>query len=92
MLEATVIKSIVVQDEKDGKTVLMGVAEYFDDAINFKIKYDWETLDYEWFVKELRDTLAKGFDIPVKRVDTKEAVLLQKMKQYAEWNKVSGNE
>lgn len=87
MLEANIVKSVVVQDEKDGKTVLMGVAEYYDDAINFKVKYDWESLDYEWFIKELREKIAEGFALPLKRVDIKEAVLLQKMKQYAEWNK-----
>ena len=92
MLEANIVKSVIVQDEKDGKTVLMGVAEYYDDAINFKVKYDWESLDYEWFIKELREKIAEGFDLPLKRVDIKEAVLLQKMKQYAEWNKVSKNE
>jgi hypothetical protein len=92
MLEANIVKSVIVQDEKDGKTVLMGVAEYYDDAINFKVKYDWESLDYEWFIKELREKIAEGFDLPLKRVDIKEAVLLQKMKQYAEWNKASKNE
>ena len=89
MLEANIVKSVIVQDEKDGKTVLMGVAEYYDDAINFRVKYDWESLDYEWFIKELREKIAEGFGLPLKRVDIKEAVLLQKMKQYAEWNRGS---
>lgn len=87
MLEAQITKSVVVADEKDGKTVLMGVAEYFGDCINFKVKYDWDTLDYDWFVKELKETIARDFDLPVKRVDIREVELLQKMKQYSEWNR-----
>lgn len=85
MLEARVTKSIVVQDEKTGGTVLMGVAEYCDEKINFKVAYDWRTLDHEGFLTDLRETLAEGFDLPVYRVQLEHS-LLTKMRQYAEWN------
>ena len=82
MLEATIVKAVVVQDEKTFKTKLMGVAEYFDDYINFTAEYDWETLDLEGFLSDLREKLAEGFDLPVHRVDLKDRQLLGKMEQY----------
>ena len=89
MLEATITKAVVLEDEKDGKTVLMGVAEYFGECLNFKVKYEWDTLDKDWFLKELRETIAKEFDLAVKQVDVKAASLFQKMQQYHIWNKES---
>lgn len=81
MLEARVIKAAVLQDEKTGGTVLMGVAAYCDDQINFKVAYDWETLDREGFIKDLREKLAEDFDVPVYWVDVRESNLLDKMAQ-----------
>lgn len=82
MLEASIIKAVVVQDEKTFKTKLMGVAQYFEDYINFQAEFDWETLDLEGFLSDLREKLAEGFDIPVNRVDLKDRQLLGKMEQY----------
>ena len=87
MLEGNIIKSVVLQDEKTGGTVLLGVAKYFDNQVNFKVPYEWETLDYAWFVKELREVLARDLDITVKQMDIGEARLLEKMKKFHEWNK-----
>lgn len=87
MLEGNITKSVVLADEKTGKTVLMGVAEYYGNKVNFKLTYDWDTLDYEWFAKELRETLARDLDITVKQMDIGERRLFEKMKAYHEWNK-----
>jgi hypothetical protein len=87
MLEGNITKSVVLQDEKHGGTVLMGVAEYFGNKVNFKVPYDWDTLDIDWFCKELRETLARDLDITVKQMDIGEKSLLQKMREYSEWNK-----
>lgn len=89
MLEATITKAVVLEDEKDGKTVLMGVAEYFGECLNFKVKYEWDTLDKAWFLKELRETIAREFDLTVKQVDIRPSNLFQKMQQYHVWNKES---
>lgn len=82
MLEATITKAVVVQDEKTFKTKLMGVAEYFDEYVNFTCEFDWETLDMKGFLNDLREKLAEEFDIPPNRVDLKDRQLLGKMEQY----------
>lgn len=82
MLEASIIKAVVVQDEKTLKTKLLGVAQYFEDYINFTCEFDWETLDLHVFLSDLREKLAEGFEIPVNRVDLKDRQLLGKMEQY----------
>jgi len=87
VLEAQITKAVVVQDDKTGGTVLLAVAEYFGEVVNVKVPYNWDTLDIGWFVEELRDKLAKDFDIPVNRVDIKERQLLGKMREYSEFNK-----
>jgi hypothetical protein len=61
----------------------MGVAEFFDESVNFKVKYDWETLDRDGFVKDLRGQLAKDFDLPSYRIDVNEKKLLDKMCLYS---------
>ena len=86
MLEGHITKSHILEDKKGG-TVLLGVAEYYDSKVNFTVPFDWDTLDKEWFVKELRDTLACDLDITVKQMDISPDRLLAKMKQYHEWNK-----
>lgn len=87
MLEAQITKTAILEDQKTGKTNLLGVAEYFGDCINFKMEYDWDTLDVPWFLNELKEVLAQGFDLPLKRVDIREPELLGKMKKYSEWHK-----
>jgi hypothetical protein len=87
LLEGNIVKSVILQDQNTGGTVLLGVAQYFDNQVNFKIPYDWDNLDVEWFVKELRDTLARDLDIEVKQMDISERRLLEKMKSYSAWMK-----
>jgi hypothetical protein len=87
MLEGRISKAVVVNNEKTGGTVLMGVAEFFDNRVNFKVEYDWDTLDYKWFAGELREKLAMDLDIAVSHMDIDEARLFSMMKQYHEWNK-----
>lgn len=82
MLEARITITTVVQDEKTNGTVLFGVAERFDDAVNFRVPYDWETLDKEGFLEDLREKLAQDFDVPVYYVDIQADKLLRKMEEY----------
>lgn len=87
MLEGKITNSIILSNDTTGETTLMGVAQYFDNKVNFKVPYDWESLDVDWFLKELRDTLARDLDITVKQMDIGEHALIHKMKQYHIWNK-----
>ena len=89
MLEGKITKVAILQDKETNGTVLLGVAEYFNRKVNFKVPYNWEDLDYEWFTKELREVLARDLDITVKQMDLSEGRLLAKMKEYAMWNKDS---
>ena len=91
MVEATITKATVVQDEKTLKPVLMGVAQYGDDFVNFKMEYDWESLDIPWFLEELRDNLAQAFDIPVYRVDIQKNKLLKRMELGYKWLQAGSN-
>lgn len=80
MLEATITKAVVVHKGKN--PTLMGVAEYYGEMMNFKVNYDWDILEVDNFVKDLRDKIAEGFEIPVYCVDIREDWLLDKMKHY----------
>lgn len=80
MLEARITKAVVVH--KGLVPHLMGVAEYYDEMVNFTCKYDWENLDTLGFLADLREQLAKDFDLPVYRVDIREGHLLQLMKSH----------
>jgi len=87
MLEASIIKCSILQDQKTNGTVVMGVAQYGEDMINFKAAYDWETLDKDGFIEDLRQQIAEGFDLPVYRVDVRSKMLLDKMCHYGVANK-----
>lgn len=87
MLEARITKAVVVQDEKTGKAVLMAVAEYYGDMVNIKAAFDWETLDQAGFIEDLKDSLAKDFDLPSYRIDVQEDKLLAKMEEYYKYMK-----
>jgi hypothetical protein len=52
--EGTITRAVVVED-KVGGTVLMGVAEYRDMVCNFRVPFDWDTLDYDGFLEDLKD-------------------------------------
>lgn len=80
MLEARVSKVVVVL--KDGKTSLMGVAEYYGDLVNFKVDYDYETLDIKGFLDDLREKLAEDFGLPVYRIDVNPEMIAGKLDQH----------
>ena len=86
MLEGNIVRSAILKDDKTGGTVLMGVAQYYDNKVNFKVPYDWKSLDLDWFTKELREVLARDLDITVKQMDIGEKRLLEKMRQFSDWN------
>jgi len=92
MLEARVTKCVVVEDNQ-GRPNVMGVAEYYDHKVNFKAVFDWDTLDKEGFIEDLRDSLAKQFELPVYRVDVRKGQVLRAMAEYSllqkRWNQGS---
>ncbi len=79
MLEARITKAVVAHNEKL-ETTLMAVAEYYGEALNIKVKYEWEHLDHDGFISDLRETIAEEFDLPVYHVDVQADKLLKKMK------------
>jgi hypothetical protein len=83
MVEATVTRAIVMQDEVTKEPVLMGVCQYQDEHINFRVPFSKEEEEYDEVIKALRDKLAEDFQLPVYRVDVKEEMLLKRMKYYA---------
>lgn len=91
MLVAQIDKVGIVQDQKTSGTVLVGVASYYEDKVNFKVPYDWDTLDIDWFTKTLKEKLAEDFNLPPYRVDIKERQLLEKMEKFSRWYKQEGN-
>lgn len=88
MLEGRITKAVVVQDKTGLGTVLMGVAEFYEDQVNFQVRYDWETLDRDGFIHDLREKLAEDLDITVKQMNVYPALLLEKMRQGYEQFKV----
>lgn len=83
MVEATVMKAVVMQDENTKEPVLLGVCQYQDEIVNFRVPFSSEEDEYDEVIKALRDKLAEDFDLPVYRVDVKMDLLLKRMKYYA---------
>jgi len=69
MLEARLTKTKIMSE--NGGTLLVGVVEYGDERMNFKVPYDWNEIDEarEAFSLAIRDKIAYTFDIPVYHVD-----------------------
>lgn len=84
MLEARIARCTVVQDQKSDKLVLVGVAEFFEDRVNFKAEYDWETMDKEQFIQDLREKLAEEFAVSASWVDVQPEKLLERMRIFHE--------
>lgn len=80
MLEAEVTAIAVVPEK--GKTVLLGRAEYYGEYVNFKAPYDWETLDIAGFLEDLREQLAKDFELPTYRIALPEKDLIERMRTW----------
>jgi hypothetical protein len=83
MVEATVTRAVVIQDEITKEPVLLGVCQYQTETINFRVPFSSEENEYDEVVKALRDKLAEDFQLPVYRVDVKTDLLLKRMKYYA---------
>lgn len=81
MLKARLTKAIVAYDDQM-RTTLMAVAEYKDDALNIKVPYDWTVLDQDGFILDLKDQIAKDFDIAVANVEIPINKLLSKMELF----------
>jgi hypothetical protein len=67
-----------------GKVQLLAVAEMKDggdtEMANIQITYDWDELDQDKFVIELREKLAEDFDVAPGQVDISESHLLETMR------------
>lgn len=77
MIEA-VISKMAIQPEK-GKTIMFAVAEYGTDMMNIRVGFDFDSMDKDLFIEELRDTIAREFGIPVYHVHLQPEVILGKM-------------
>lgn len=82
MLEARLTK-VAVMPEK-GATYLCGVAEYGSEMLNIKAKFDFNKMDHQAFLQELRERIAEEFDVPVYHVVMQNDVVLGKMMMWAE--------
>ena len=80
--QGTITRAVVIQDDKTGGTVLLGVAEYKDMACNFRVPFDWLTLDYDGFIKDLKEKLAQDLDCPASKFYLPRNMLFDRMSYY----------
>lgn len=84
MVEAALTKAKVIHD-KTFNPIFVGVAEYDDEALNIKIKFDWDSFEPEDFANGLRQQIAKDFDLETKFVDIRRKELTE-MLAVSYWN------
>lgn len=84
MVEATLTKAKVTHD-KTFNPIFVGIAEYDDEALNIKIKFDWDSFEPEDFANGLRQQIAKDFDLETKFVDIRRKELTE-MLAVSYWN------
>jgi len=78
MLTAKITKTAV--DLHADKTYLIGVAEYYDEALNFRVAFNQEDLDeHDEFIDRLRDKIAEEFGIHTYQVEIDRFKILDKM-------------
>lgn len=82
MIEAR-IEKIAIMPEK-AQTIFYGVASYGSDMMNIRVSFDFDTMDHKLFLEELRDTIAREYDIPVYHVVLDDDVILGKMMMWTE--------
>lgn len=88
MLEARLSRMAVMPEK--GALFFCGVAEYGEEMLNVKVKFDFENMDHKLFLEELRDTIAREFQIPVYHVVMNNDVVLGKMLAWHERFKALG--
>lgn len=82
MLEARVTKAII--EPHNGNLYVLGVAEYYDDMVNFRIKFTMDDIVHaDEFFQDIKEQLAQEFDIPSYRVDMNKDMILEKMIYWA---------
>lgn len=83
MLEARVVKTGIMRTEDD-ETLLVGVAMYGDESVNFKVPYEWEEISEatEAFSMALRDKIAEVFDLTLYHVDMADDEFIHKMREF----------
>ncbi len=88
MIEARLVKTRILGDGIGG-TLLVGVAEYEDEALNFKVPYEWEEVNEspEAFSLAIRDKIAEEFDIPINYVDMRDDNFIKEMRTFDMMNK-----
>ena len=82
MIEATIDK-IAIQPEK-AKTIFYAVASYGTDMMNIRVSFDFDSMDKDLFIEELRDTIAKEYGISVYHVHLQPEVILGKMMMWTD--------
>ena len=82
MLEARMTKCAV--QPENGNTVLMAKFERFGDEIGVRVAFDWTILDRRIFLEDLRNSVAREFDIPTYHVDIDENHLFKRMETWTQ--------
>lgn len=75
-MRAEITKAAII---KDKGTTLLAVAETENDAINIKVKYDFNNLDIVGFFKDLREKIAHDLEVPVSKVNIHKDLLEEKI-------------
>lgn len=82
MLEATMTKCVV--QPVNGDTVLFAKFERFGDEVGIKVAFDWTILNRSEFLQDLKESVAKAFDVPVHYIDINETKLFERMEKWTE--------
>lgn len=82
MLEATMTKCVV--QPVNGDTVLFAKFERFGDEVGIRAAFDWTIMDRQAFLSDLKEQVAKAFDVPVRYIDIDENRLWNRMETWTD--------
>jgi hypothetical protein len=82
MIEARMDKIAIMPEQ--AQTILYGVVSYGSDMMNIRVPFKFDEMNHKEFLEELRDTIAKEYDIPVYHVVLDDNVILGKMMMWTE--------
>ena len=77
MIEAQIDKMAIMAEQ--AKTIFYAVASYGTDMMNIRVSFDFDSMNKDEFIEELRETIAKEYGIPVYHVHLQPEVILGKM-------------
>jgi hypothetical protein len=74
-------KAVVVLDNK-GQTYLMAVAEDQREALNIKVKYDYDQVDFRLFFSDLKEAIARDMDVRLSAVEINEKEIMETLRSF----------